>query len=714
MGGTQTKPESLSGLLPLLGRLTGSEPVPFEAPFWPQLFEGFDVASASAESGSSLAALQKHGMRFFAANLHSGNLQRLCLHAAQALLRARDSANDAEASEEEKSAAMAAAVLRLRVCRVFLQYFIEHLKQDVLALHLSGWPEDEGLRAETFDMPEIGKGVPRALMKSLVQFLAGSKVSDLGYDLYEEALTLLLVLFSAQMFNTSVQDPSLFLDMMLEEGEYFGASEFVSAMFHNIKARRLRPLRVGEVHGDASQNASGQQQQQRRGFLSQLARYGSAVFLFPIRAIEWILTSGPAHGVPAIADYSTLLLLLIGNCRRSSHFADAFTLAHDPQQSASIAQPLPAHAFEEDFSRLFDAFSARLDHDPHVLLFYFMLHRNAYFKQFVLSRTDLDVLLLPLLRHLYDMTGREAINPQQIYIILIILLMLSQREEFGSSCERLRLAEVPFYKEHVLLDVSLADLIAIVLVRTVTLNLSRLQDGYLHTNCLAILANLSPSLSHLHAHAAQRLFAMLLFLHKRLSQAQGLAVVGASADDPVLHIVVENRFGGGADEDVSGMIALFENLMSILLEVFDAMIGGPSIARNTAFIYAALHSREHILFLSTQARWAAPVAPLVSLVQHFEPLLDNEPKTMDEVMATIERGVINWKSTPSAKGVLRFSYTEEPNAGETFFLPYTLSLVYTHAGTRFDHSRITMFCKDDWNEPAGNLIDDPLNLTIDT
>jgi hypothetical protein len=219
------------------------------------------------------------------------------------------------------------------------------------------------------------------------------------------------------------------------------------------------------------------------------------VFLLPIRVIEWVLVAGGERGVPVIANHSSLVLLLIGNARRASHFSDAFTLVHDAQQSASIGGQLPKHAFEHSFSRLFEAFCARLDHDPHVLLFYFMLHRNAYFRQFIQSRTDLDVLLLPLLRHLYNATGSEAINPQQVYMILIILLMLSQQEEFGTNCERLRLADVSFYKEHVLLDVSLADLIVIVLVRTVTLNLSRLQDGYLHTNCLAILANLSSSFS---------------------------------------------------------------------------------------------------------------------------------------------------------------------------------------------------------------------------
>ena len=83
------------------------------------------------------------------------------------------------------------------------------------------------------------------------------------------------------------------------------------------------------------------------------------------------------------------------------------------------------------------------------------------------------------------------------------------------------------------------------------------------------------------------------------------------------------------------------------------------------------------------------------------------------VLATIERGAINWQGVGHAKGVLKFTYPEEANASESFFLPYTLSLVYSHAGTRFNHARITMFARDDWNDAPEETID-PLSLTIDT
>jgi len=699
MGGSQSNlsSEKEAAMLDALQTITNSNPIPYQSPMWEKAFGAFFEASSDLDVHlSNSNTFQKYGARFLGSNLNSKNLVNLSLHACSSLLTCLSYSKSVPEDLKRRDSDYAYCSLKLLVCRLFLQYFIEHLKQDVLSLHLSGWPEE--LPSQMFDVPEVGKGVPRVLMKTLVAFLVHVPVGDLTYKIHEESLTLIIVLFSTQMFHASVMEPSLFLDMLVEEGEYFGASAFVGKMFENIETRRSRSLTKKEK----DQVLLKRKTSDEKTFFSKLAGYGTDMVLFPIRFFEWFM-QGNEEGVPVIANLSVLLLLQIGNCRESSHFTDAFTLVHDPQQSSS-GELLPKHAFEEDFSRLFETFCVRLNHDPHVLLFYFMLHRNKYFHQFILSRTDLDVLLLPLLEHLYNETGREGINPQQVYMILIILLMLSQQDEFGVNCERLRIPDVEFYKEQVLLDVSLADLIAIVLVRTVTLNLSRLQDGYLHTNCLAILANMSSSFSHLHFYSAQRLLVLMSFLHRRLAQVQGMLVQGSS-DDPILHIVVDTHTSGlPVEEDVAGMVSLYDNLLGILLEVFQAIVSH-SIARNTSFVYALLHSRDQLDLMSTEPKWSDKVKAILSLVHHFDPFINDEPKTIEDVISTIERGVINWPVPVQPKGILKFTYTEETNAAKSFFLPYTLSLVYTHCGVRINPSRITMFCLPEWQTEV-NIDDD--------
>ena len=673
--------------------------------------------------------MQRFSARFVSNNLSSGNLQRLILHGCTFLLNCGASLSQSHKDEELLVEDCQSCVTALLICRIFVQYFMENLKgQDLLALHLSGW--DDTVSAALFELPEVGKGVPRALMKSLVSFMVSVRITKLSYQVYEEACNLLIVLCSPQMFNRSVEDPSLFLDMLLDEGDYFGASTFMAKLLSNLSNRLTRRPKNAE-----QRRKNNQRVVEEPSLLSRLAGLGSSVFSLPLNALRWFLPNANNSGVPAIANSCALILLLIGNCRRKSHFNDAFTLVHDAQ--SPVTESLPLHAFQADFAQLVDTFSRRLDDDPHILLFYFLLHRNIYFRQFIQSRTDLDSLLLPLLRHLYDITGQESIDSQQVYIVLIVLLLLSQDEEFGVVCEKIKIAEVEWYKEQLILDVSVSDLIAIVLIRTVMLNLSRLQDGYLHSNCLAILANLSSSFSCLHVHTSHRLFSLLFFLNKRHGQAQSKVslrqtVDNVSADDAVLHLVVDNvkhssnnksnsnsnnnnamnSEGSLEDADeLASILELYEQLIGILLEVLQSVVSH-SINQNASFVYALLHAREQMEVVALNERWHSMCEPLMKLIHHFEPLIEDlnggEPKTIEEVLGAIERGIMGWPVSPHVKGVLKFSYSEEKNA-EQFFTPYVMSLIFRYSGISFNPYKIVLFFVPEMERSSDN---DPLAIPV--
>ena len=74
---------------------------------------------------------------------------------------------------------------------------------------------------------------------------------------------------------------------------------------------------------------------------------------------------------------------------------------------------------------------------------------------------------------------------------------------------------MPWFKERILHNVSLGSLLVIILVRTVQLNLTRLHDSYIQSNCLAILTNLAPSFRALHPHAARSLVSLFDVLARR-------------------------------------------------------------------------------------------------------------------------------------------------------------------------------------------------------
>ncbi|KAI8027247.1 Pleiotropic drug resistance protein 3 [Camellia lanceoleosa] len=95
-----------------------------------------------------------------------------------------------------------------------------------------------------------------------------------------------------------------------------------------------------------------------------------------------------------------------------------------------------------------------------ILLLYSLVHGNSDFLEYVLVRTDLDTLLMPILETLYN-ASKETSN--QIYMVLIILLVLSQDSSFNASIHKLMLPSVPWYQERLLHQTSLGSLMIIIL-----------------------------------------------------------------------------------------------------------------------------------------------------------------------------------------------------------------------------------------------------------
>ncbi|KAI8012774.1 Dymeclin [Camellia lanceoleosa] len=95
-----------------------------------------------------------------------------------------------------------------------------------------------------------------------------------------------------------------------------------------------------------------------------------------------------------------------------------------------------------------------------ILLLYSLVHGNSDFLEYVLVRTDLDTLLMPILETLYNASKGTS---NQIYMVLIILLVLSQDSSFNASIHKLMLPSVPWYQERLLHQTSLGSLMIIIL-----------------------------------------------------------------------------------------------------------------------------------------------------------------------------------------------------------------------------------------------------------
>lgn len=146
---------------------------------------------------------------------------------------------------------------------------------------------------------------------------------------------------------------------------------------------------------------------------------------------------------------------------------------------------------------------------PHHVIIVIAVHFLSFTK-FMLFYTggdvftaDCDQQLMPILEMLYNASRRTS---NQIYMLLIILLILSQDSSFNASIHKLvrlvsyfvlnfcinwcllilhlqMLPNVPWYQERLLHNTSLGSLMVVILIRTVKYNLSKLRVRHKYSIC---------------------------------------------------------------------------------------------------------------------------------------------------------------------------------------------------------------------------------------
>ncbi len=89
-----------------------------------------------------------------------------------------------------------------------------------------------------------------------------------------------------------------------------------------------------------------------------------------------------------------------------------------------------------------------------------------------------------------------------------------------------------WYTERQLHEISLGGLLILVVIRTIQYNMLKMRDKYLHTNCLAALANMSGQFKNLHPYVSQRIVSMFEALARKHSRlVNTLQQAGATSAD---------------------------------------------------------------------------------------------------------------------------------------------------------------------------------------
>lgn len=255
---------------------------------------------------------------------------------------------------------------------------------------------------------EDGLKQTESLVSTLIETVVDNDVNESTYALHTECVYLLLVLFSVQMYAGRSTKESLIFQTILHQRCSIHALKFMRVLLNNYIAQLPAP------------------------------KLGGGSLIIGLASGFWnVLTLGYAREeddgtTHVLAKSSLLLILVLANhcCNDMNPYRTALFNCCDTQNSSSNGDQMIA-GFKIEYGRLFDALCTQQEDDQSTLLLYFLLHKNASFRNYVLSRTEeLHLIIIPILKILYTSTER---NSHHIYMALIILLILSEDNLFNSA-----------------------------------------------------------------------------------------------------------------------------------------------------------------------------------------------------------------------------------------------------------------------------------------
>eukprot|EP00164_Ancoracysta_twista_P002062 GFYU01002715.1.p1 GENE.GFYU01002715.1~~GFYU01002715.1.p1 ORF type:complete len:719 (-),score=191.50 GFYU01002715.1:170-2326(-) len=550
--------------------------------------------------------------------------------------------------------------------RIFSQHMIETLDHYNLCLHFGvpappPPPETPGEDDPVYE-PTSPPG-PDTTLFQLVQEMCNAIVdlpfTDLTHVLHVELLTTLLVLVSTEPF-LPMWGPNIVSDMMMLYPDSFRSQALLCKLISNYAAQHK-----GESDEDGG------------GLWKAIGSAASAILLLPWSALSFFF---PARTDTPMADRSLMLALALVFCPR-----DANTQSNPYLLMMKVLQDSHGAGADEEssavcrvsYTKVFDALVSRLDDERVTLFFYSMIHYNADFLAYVLARTDLDILILPLTQALYDSTSKRK---NHVYMLLIISLILTEDAAFNGQLHSTPTASPSWFAERVMNDLTLGSLLSVCLIRTMKENLIKSGDVYMHTNALAVLANMAAFTKNMHSYACEGVFMTFKMLSKRMTVLQKRASSEAAVVDR------------SVQEQLDGETQVHVDFLRIILEIVNACLTS-NLPENLNLVHHLLLADKIFSPYMKHPRLQDVLENLEFVRTFFESKTTNtmeELTSEEDVMAILEEHARVWKPEQLAQFPdLKFRYEQEENP-EDFFVPYCWALIINHAGVHWDKSRMQL------------------------
>ncbi|XP_007034867.2 PREDICTED: dymeclin [Theobroma cacao] len=676
----------------LIGSFVGKKSFPLASDFWQKLLE------LPLTLGWAPHRVRQACQLFAQNNRHTRHLAKILIHLSWCL-------QEAIQTSGAPSPVYMKAVNAVYISSVFLKYIIENSQSETIEDLCLSLNENEPVPKDFV----ADQSIENLVMHNVLTFIGSIDVSPTTSLLHQELLNFMLVGMSTQLLSGPSPGPK-------DVNPFIDAAMSQESLLVSLVVRRLLLNYIMRPHVPSSSAASYSifSEESQPGVLQRVGSAAATIVLLPFN--YWVSSNGEGSR-NQLADCSLRVLLILIHYHKCVVSDESITDRSDDSAASDSVSKVNtyftvnpyskalenARDIEFDrldvegnaqngpvvrlpFASLFDTLGMCLADETAVLLLYSLVQGNSDFLEYVLVRTDLDTLLMPILETLYNASRRTS---NQIYMLLIILLILSQDSSFNASVHKMILPGVPWYKEHLLHQTSLGSLMVIILIRTVQYNLSKLRDVYLHTTCLATLANMAPHVHRLSAYASQRLVSLFYMLSRKYNKLVELR------DDKLQTKAIST--GDGLVEDMSAELQIYTDFLRIVLEILNAILTY-ALPRNPEVVYAIMHRQEVFQPFKNHPRFTELLENIYNVLDFFNSRMDAQRLdgewSVEKVLLFIINNCRSWRGEGMKMFTqLHFSYEQESHP-EEFFIPYVWQLVLSRCGFSFNASAINLFPVD--------------------
>lgn len=694
MGATPSRYEDLSKNAHL-GRFCGKQSIPANDPFW-STFLSYNIRPPITRNDQIEldSRLDLSCQQLLVNNLVTGNfgtLIQIALIRINELLAPVQNQNIISAWQTYNA---------LFAVRCILKYLIEIVGEDQMLNHIEA-PQTASEALPSYRLAYF--------IEALIELITDVPLCEFTYVVHLEAINCLLVLLSVQLFSQTAAEYSTVYRIAMHAHLNQHATTMVCTLLHNfIQQEHAPPGLLTQQSGGSIvfSIAAGLWNVIRMGIGSssknvQVAHNGTAEDEEKKRDTE----------TPLASQSLLLLLVLTNHCTATQNpYRNALFSFIDMQEDHTISQGKAVDTFKFNLNKLYNTICKIPNTDEVTLLLYMLLHRNSSVKQDIMRRPDIQLLVTPILQILYHAPNNTS---HHIYMSLIILLILSEDETFNKRIHEITLKGVTWYTERSISEISLGGLLILVVIRTIQYNMFKMRDKYLHTNCLAALANMSAQFTSLHPYVSQRLLSLFETLAKKHARLEARILEQTqlttlpSNDSIVLNTTINTTInvtvsGKGADastvstvtnEDLIQDLTILEEVLRMVLEIINSCLTH-RLAHNPNLIYTLLYKKDVFQPFRTHSAFQDIVQNIDSVINFFSYKLEQKDQSqlgVSQVLATIRQGTLEWPRDRLRKfPELKFKYVEEEQP-EEFFIPYVWSVVCQGALLHWNAENIKIF-----------------------